>query len=657
MEQEQEKELTFVYIIDEEFRMVYSNDDLKQKLPEFAYGQHCYEVICNEQKQCEQCPLREENRGKGIIFDKLHGEWIRVRKAPIEWPGAGSCSVIITEKASDGGLYRERYFFRNAEEFLQKRTDDTRWCMVSLDIDKLKLFNEWMGVEAGDKLLEDISGFLKRQQEKQDMIAGYCGSDNFAVVMEYDEKKIEQLYQDIAALMDAYSSKKNFLPAFGIYEILDKNEPAFIMYDRAELARTAAKDDYNVKINKFDAQMLEKLKSRYALYADVNKAFQENEFIFYLQPKCNMENGRLIGAEALVRWMSKEKGMISPGVFIPFLEDTGLIVDLDMYIWEEVCRWQRSMIDRGLQTVPVSVNVSKLDIFSMDVAAYFQELIRKYDLSVGLIEIEITESVYAKNSKVIHQTVDQLRKAGFKILMDDFGSGFSSLNILKDISVDVVKIDMRFLDVNENNINKGYGILKTVYDMACTLGIHTIVEGVETEEQKTLLLKIGYGYGQGFYFYRPLPVSEFEVLTGDDNNLDIENPHEKKFEPFYLKDFLMQDLLNEIMMNNMLGAVAFFEVHEGQIMVTQCNEQYDSLYGDVSFDIDKGHMFSLFESARKQQNDGAEGEVRGIRLDGSYVWIHLRAIFLMEQDGYEIYYCSARNDTELHEGAGAPADK
>lgn len=211
----------------------------------------------------------------------------------------------------------------------------------------------------------------------------------------------------------------------------------------------------------------------------------------------------------------------SPGKFVPILERTGAIYLLDQQVWEKVCQWLRSWIDRGYRPVPISINISRIDIMSMDVPAYLMHLLEKYDLSAKYIKAEITESAYAEEDKTINDTVNQLRDAGFLVMMDDFGSGYSSLNMLKSIPVDVIKIDMRFLEIEESEEEKGISILESIVNMARLLGMPIIVEGVETQQQENVLWSMGCRYTQGYYYYKPLPIDKFETLLADERSLDF----------------------------------------------------------------------------------------------------------------------------------------
>lgn len=220
-----------------------------------------------------------------------------------------------------------------------------------------------------------------------------------------------------------------------------------------------------------------------------------------------------------MRWISPEKGFISPGQFIPLLEKNGFINKLDVYIWDKVCQTIRRWLDEGRTALPISINVSRADIYSMDVVRILKDMIEKYNISTEYIEIEITESAYVENGSIIKDTEKAFKDAGFKILIDDFGSGYSSLNMLKDIDADVLKLDMKFLDLNSKNNDKGVSIITSVLDMARQLDLPAIAEGIETDEQLKLLELLGCEYAQGYYYYRPMPISDFEKLIDDKDNV------------------------------------------------------------------------------------------------------------------------------------------
>lgn len=251
--------------------------------------------------------------------------------------------------------------------------------------------------------------------------------------------------------------------------------------------------------------------SRFSL-DDINQAFDNNEFCFYLQPKCNAETGAIVGAEALVRWNHPEYGLVSPGEFIPLLERESMVTRFDLFIWRSVCEMLSRWDGEGRNLVPVSVNVSMTDIEAIDVARVLGDLLDRFSIDARLLQVEITESAIAHNMDVVEETIRDLHARGIAVLMDDFGSAYSSLNMLKDINVDAIKLDMKFVDLNADNAAKGLKIIESVIDMAYQLRLSIIAEGVQTAEQVSKLRELGCMYIQGYYFYRPLTVGKMEDL-------------------------------------------------------------------------------------------------------------------------------------------------
>lgn len=245
---------------------------------------------------------------------------------------------------------------------------------------------------------------------------------------------------------------------------------------------------------------------------DINQAFDNNEFCFYLQPKCNAETGAIVGAEALVRWNHPEYGLVSPGEFIPLLERESMVTRFDLFIWRSVCEMLSRWDGEGRNLVPVSVNVSMTDIESIDVARVLGDLLDRFSIDARLLQVEITESAIAHNMDVVEETIRDLHTRGIAVLMDDFGSAYSSLNMLKDINVDAIKLDMKFVDLNADNAAKGLKIIESVIDMAYQLRLSIIAEGAQTAEQVSKLRELGCMYIQGYYFYRPLTVGKMEDL-------------------------------------------------------------------------------------------------------------------------------------------------
>ena len=689
MRQEKRTE-TITYIVDESYRIQYMSKALAKQFSDFEPGEICYEKFRGREKPCRNCPLAHPNRKTDLFYNEDQGKWLKINAGEVEWPGARNCHVILardiykedmdnlcrfvnmkkeilerrnpgkTEKNKLTGLFARNPFFTQTETFLRvNETAAGKYCLVAIDIEHFKLFNEWYGQVAGDKLLREIGAHLNKMRQEFGGIAGYMGGDDFVIVLPNDEKVLENLKCRITGFVRAYGGHTGFLPAFGFYVIDDISLSASQMYDRAILAQETVKGNYAVRCAYYSSDMKTRLENNHVLLAEVQAGLERDEFIYYLQPKCNLNTGKIVGLESLVRWKHPEKGIVAPGYFIPVMESNGLITELDMKVWEQVCQTLQDWIKSGHKVIPISVNVSSVDIYAIDVVEHFKNLVRKYGLPPEYVELEITESAYVEEYKVITGVAEALRNAGFTVLMDDFGSGYSSLNMLKDVNVDVLKIDMKFLKMDENTMDKGMGILEAVTRMANIMGLRMIAEGVETEDQINYLLNMGCIYGQGYFFYKPLPVEEIKVLLNDENNVDYRGIQARKIEHVRFKDLFQSELASDSILNNILGPIAIYDVYCNNVELLQVNDKYCLLVGQDPVDLaenvqvmeaihpdDRKKMQNIFQRSFQRLAEGAEGTVRRRREDGQYIWINIKAFFLREQDGHKMFYGAVRDVSE-----------
>ena len=492
-------------------------------------------------------------------------------------------------------------------------------------------------------------------------MAGYMGGDDFAIIIPRDESVLGNLERGIKHFVKQYGGSAGFLPAFGVYEIEDWNLSVSMMYDRASIALSTVKGNYINRTGRYDAGMKKKMEDDQVLLSEVQRALDNREFIFYAQPQCNMLTGKIIGLESLVRWNHPVRGIVQPGEFIPLLESNGFITNLDLYVWDMVCGRLHDWIAAGHKPIPIAVNVSRIDIYSMNVTNTFAELTSRYEIDPALLAIEITESAYAEDYNLIRQVVIDLRNAGFTVFMDDFGSGYSSLNMLKDVNVDVIKIDTKFLDMNEYSQNRGMGILETIVRMARLTQLRVIAEGVEKKEQVDFLRNVGCIYGQGYYYYRPMPIEQFEPLLLHEENVDYRGIQAHQLEELRLEDLVNKDVTSEAILNNMLGGMALYDVcgekiellsvNEGYYRVTGCNpidleERRKFIMAQIHED-DQGKVLELFEAACRNPLKGSEGIIRRYRLSGELMWISLRIFFLKERDDHRLFYGSVSDVTKV----------
>jgi diguanylate cyclase (GGDEF)-like protein len=552
------------------------------------------------------------------------------------------------------GLYPETAFFIHGKELLREHTDG--WCVLAMDLEHFKLFNEWYGREAGDQLLAQIGERLVKKEEDTGALGCYMGQDDFCLLMPYEEEGVKKLYADIHEMIMEHGTSVGFMPAIGVC-MTDGDNTLEELYDRAALASKHAKENYHTRIRIFEPSMYQKTERDYQILSDFQQALQNQELFIVLQPQCRIDTGRIVGAESLVRWKKADGKFVSPGIFVPVLEQYGFVTDLDKFVWEEVCIWQRAWIDSGHTPLPVSVNVSQIDIFTIDVPSYFDLLIWKYKLPVDVIKIEITESAYVGDGSVA-DTVRRLREKGFLVLMDDFGSGYSSLNMLRNLNVDIIKLDAQFLRMNDGD-HKGVHILESIVNMAKTMGVPIIVEGVETKEETEFIKSLGCRYVQGYFFYKPMAVSEFEQLIGDPERIDTGGFVFKVKEEFHTREFLDQNIYSDTMLNNILGPVAFFNLHGEDIDCIRYNEQFvseiNSKYFDqlltsaqrLVLDDDLPVLYGLLEQAMNDPLGGAADIIRFRREDGTVAQFRMQFFFLEEDENGKRFYGSMRDVTQL----------
>ena len=407
------------------------------------------------------------------------------------------------------GIYNKQAFYAKTKEMLLDNPDKN-FDLLRINIERFKVLNDLFGESTGDELLRYIGKFLKEINLPL-CVSGRLYADNFVVCYEAGKGDSRRMINTLQMVADSFAINNRTILSFGLYRIDDKTLPVSVMCDRANMALWKAKGNFKNPYCEYDEKMRQQVLKEQKIINAMEMAIQNKEFTLYLQPKYDIEKGTIIGAEALVRWISLENGFISPGDFIPVFENNGFVYEVDKFIWEESCRYLRKWLDEGREVHPISVNVSRIDLYDPKLVQHLVDLREKYQLPSQYLELEITESAYTEDPEQIITITRQLREAGFVILMDDFGTGYSSLNMLKDIQIDVLKLDMGFLKSSDYSA-KGGNILTAILKMAESLKMQTIAEGVETKEQVEFLKSIGCKYVQGFYYSKPLPVGEFEKL-------------------------------------------------------------------------------------------------------------------------------------------------
>lgn len=560
------------------------------------------------------------------------------------------------------GLLGKEAFFDEAAAYL-RHSGARDVSIVCFDVDHFKLFNDLHGLDCGDELLRYLGRALAlRFSPDGAQPLARLAADTFALCATgIRPERVERILVDIS------SECPNGIDAIvraGVYRIEDPASPVSIMCDRAVIALRTVKGSYFDRVALYDPGMREALVLEREVVAGIESALREDRIELFLQPKCNIRTGKIVGAEALARWRHPERGIVAPGEFIPLIERNGLVCSLDLRVWEKTAAWIRGLIDEGVQPVPVSVNVSRADIYLVDVAAELHAFVERYGIEPSLIEVEITESAYSERPDRIVAAFDELAERGFTVLMDDFGSGYSSLNMLKDINVDVLKIDMRFLDRDDR---RSKDIMESVIRMARWLDLPVIAEGVETREQVNFLLDVGCSYAQGYYYARPMEAAAFEALLTDGSKVQHEQCalQDARRPILDFRDLLHENTISDRMLSSIIGSVALYSYADGDLRLIRGNEAYRRLIATLGegvngaeeggsllpfvHDEDRDALVAAAEeTVRSCPDDGVEVVVRRMGTNGCH-WHKMRLFHLNTTNGSATVYGSVTDVTERME--------
>lgn len=424
------------------------------------------------------------------------------------WDNATLLSQLETDRLT--GLYNKECFYRKAEEELAEHPDED-YMMLYMNIEDFKMINAHYGASSGDQLLHYVGNMIKKSWG-QNSICGRIGADIFGVLMKSEELMTQAETGQFYAENLKQCPVKGISIKCGIYQVKDHGVPVNVMCDYAKIAEESVRHHYGVYYAIYDENMSKKAMREHQLANYMEAALEEHQFLVYLQPKHSPETGAVAGAEALVRWIHPELGFISPGEFIPLFEKNGFIVKLDHFVWEEVCRKLHEWQSEGIQTVPISVNASRADFLLSDLPEQMDELIEQYDIDPDMLHVEVTESAYTDNPQQIISMVSTLRDMGFKIEMDDFGSGYSSLNMLSELPIDILKLDMRFMESGSEQLKGSKrNILSFIVSLSKWLQLPTVAEGVEKAEEVADLRSMGVNLIQGYFYSKPMPIDDFKA--------------------------------------------------------------------------------------------------------------------------------------------------
>ena len=453
------------------------------------------------------------------------------------------------------GLPGQTRFLREASLLLSLPGETERKVMLYMNIRNFRMYNLLYSSQRGNEFLQETARILKTAFP--DALISRFSDDHFAILTGRTgvEEKIDRAYEKIMALR----KDVDLAVKFGLYVMTDGSMKPEIACDLSKTAADSIKDNYQLHMQVYTDKIGKKAFIKSYVMDHLQEAMDKKYIQIYLQPVIRTISGTLCSAEALSRWIDPVYGLLSPADFIPALEESRQIQKLDLYVLEEICKTYRSRVDKGLPVIPISFNLSRIDFYSGSIFEEVDAIVRKYQVPHCMIHVEITESVFVKDGVSISTQIDKFRDAGFEMWMDDFGSGYSSLNVLKDYHFDEIKIDMAFLS---SFTQKAKDIIKSTVRMAKDIGIHTLVEGVETEEQMRFIRSIGCEKIQGWYYGRPMPLSELESCIREKGWILEDRALKNYYNPLGSVDFLTDE------------SMALVEMNEGKLSYLFANHKF-----------------------------------------------------------------------------------
>lgn len=441
------------------------------------------------------------------VMARQENEWRKVEQVAKDQQLALMHRYI--EKDSLTGIYNRETFYRKATALMQNN-HGVSYDVLYFDIRGFKAINDRFRLDTGNLVLKTAAVYFQVLAGE----SGLCGrieADHFAICLPASQVDMENIMEGLDHTIQSLGISHNIIFYAGVYPVDNAFLPINQMCDRAYMALNRIKGKDKTRYAYYDKSMRDRMLEEQMIVRDMEFALAGRQFSIYLQPVYNIKTNQIVAAEVLVRWNHPQSGMIAPDCFIPVFERNGFIARLDRFVWEEACRFLAMQKERGGKVIPVSVNVSCLNFYNPDLLEFLQRLVEKYALEKWMLKFEVTETAYADNPQQLREMIQKLRANGFSVLVDDFGSGDSSLTLLKDLPVDALKLDRSLLREAEQS-KRAAVIMETVVAMAKKLDMGIIVEGVETKSQVEYLSRIGCTDIQGYYFSRPLPEADFSIL-------------------------------------------------------------------------------------------------------------------------------------------------
>jgi len=554
------------------------------------------------------------------------------------------------------------YGFCNLGAKIIKKNQKKSFYLLRWDIIHFKVFNDLFGMRKGNDLLKGIALLLQNKINANEglYLCGHLSGDHFVTIWDKEKFDANALYKEISKCINDLSNGFDLSIKMGIYEIDSSTDDVLVMTDRALLALNSIKDNYKINYAFFDSSMRTNLIKEETYLSEMKHAIKENQFVVYYQPQVRYDLNDIYGAEALVRWNHPQDGFIPPNEFIPLFEHSGFISELDEYVWNKVAEQIECWLKKGYKVPSISFNVSRIDLKNPNLVTVLNSILKKHNVERHYVRLEITESSYHEDAKNLIKTVNDLKEAGYSVEMDDFGSGYSSLNSLKDVDVDAIKLDLIFLKSVKDNKRSG-NIISSVVRLAHTIDIPVIAEGVETIEQAEYLKSIDCLIMQGFLFAKALPANEFEEYIKRSKMLVNE---EKRWEYYVdgVNDLLNANTQATLIFNSYVGGAGIIELCSNKdIIALRLNDRFFEVLGAKRGD---------YHNRQNHIQDGFSAETReiyyqmlqkaietrkeascvtcnvGLFLDRN-VWVRSTVRCLGKKANNYIFYLSIENVTEL----------
>lgn len=514
------EQMPICMVTQKEHKILYYNELYKKVLPNVKVGKYCYELF-GKDEHCPVCCTEAVRLQAHVGTNSKY--WIK-KSVPFTLSDGTPVYVIYAKDTDDYikqlagvDLLTSAYSTKGFSDYFVKimKTSKDSFFICTIDIARFKYINDSFGFETGNRILQKVASVIDSSIRNPET---FCrlNEDKFCMLLKAIDKqelqnRIKRIYAKLEEMQNKHLLDMRLTYIGGAVKV-DKKIPVNVLIDHANNARKTAKGSHTSKLAFFDEALELKIQEEISIEKRISKAVEDGEFIPYLQPKFDLETSEICGAEALVRWVTPT-GMIYPDKFIPLFEKNGFIDTLDFIVYRKVMEHIRYCLDNNFKVYPISLNVSRNHIHNKNFVNQVMELINEYDIPINLLELEITESIFVEDKEVLKYFVENIKRPKIKVSIDDFGTAYSSLQVLKDIDIDILKIDKSFLEnidfTDEHSFTKDEVVLKNIINLAKDLNCKVICEGIETKEQIKLLKNIGCEYGQGFVFARPMPIRDY----------------------------------------------------------------------------------------------------------------------------------------------------